>query len=80
MPGQTFEIPVTCYERIFDQPPPNVPGPFVSSAEFHPRIEMLGRPFEKSFLQQTLVVQYPIKIAFLRCSENLGRRGEVDVL
>ncbi|KAL5483747.1 hypothetical protein EMCRGX_G020158, partial [Ephydatia muelleri] len=78
-PGQTFEIPVTYYGRIFDQPPPNVPGPFVSSAEFHPRIEMLGRPFEKSFLQQTLVVQYPIKTAFLRCRENLGR-GEVDVL
>ena len=79
MPGQTFEIPVTYYGRIFDQPPPNVPGPFVSSAEFHPRIEMLGRPFEKSFLQQTLVVQYPIKTAFLRCRENLGR-GEVNVL
>ena len=78
-PGQAFQIPVTYYGRIFDQPPPNVPGPFVSSAEFHPRIEMLGRPFEKSFLHQKLVVQYPIKIAFLKCSEHLGR-GEVDFL
>ena len=78
-PGQAFQIPVTYYGRIFDQPPPNFPGPFVSSAEFHPRIEMLGRPFEKSFLHQKLVVQYPIKIAFLKCSEHLGR-GEVDFL
>ena len=78
-PGQAFEVPVTYYGKIFDQPPPNVPGPFVSAAEFHPRIEMRGRPFEKSFLHQKLVVQYPIKVAFLKCSENLGR-GEVDTL
>ena len=78
-PNQTFTIPITYYGRIFDQPPPNVPGPFVSSAEFHPRIELLGRPFEKSFLHQKLVVQYPVKIGYMKCSENLGR-GEVSEL
>jgi len=78
-PGQSFTVPITYYGRIFDQPPPNVSGPFVSSAEFHPRAELMGRPFEKSFLHQKLVVQYPVKLAYLRCSENLGR-GEVSVL
>ena len=78
-PNQSFIIPITYYGRIFDQPPPNVPGPFVSSAEFHPRVELLGRPFEKSFLRKKLIVQYPVKLAYLRCSENLGR-GEVSVL
>ncbi len=78
-PGQGFTVPITYYGRIFDQPPPNVCGPFVSSAQFHPRAELLGRPFEKSFLHQKLVVQYPVKLEYLRCSENLGR-GEVSVL
>ena len=72
-PSYVFEIPITFCGRIFDQPPPNVPGPFISSAKFHPRIDMLGRPFEKSFLHQKLVVQYPVKIAYLKCIENLGR-------
>ena len=78
-PGMTHVIPVTYYGRIFDQPPPNVPGPFVSKAYFKPRAELLGRPFEKSFLAKELVVQYPVKLEYLRCSENLGR-GEVSVL
>ena len=79
LPNQSFVIPITYYGRIFDQPPPNVPGPFVSSAEFHPRVELLGRPFEKSFLHKKLVVQYPVKLAYLKSSENLGR-GEVSML
>ena len=79
VPNKSFVIPITYYGRIFDQPPPNVPGPFVSSAEFHPRVELLGRPFEKSFLCKKLVVQYPVKLAYLRSAENLGR-GEVSVL
>ena len=77
--GDSFVIPITYYGRIFDQPPPNSPGPFISKAEFHPRIELLGRPFEKSFLKQVLVVQYPVKLAFIRCPENLGR-GEVATI
>ena len=79
MPGNRFEVPITYFGRIFDEPPPNKPGPFVSKAEFIPQIELLGRPFEKSFLKQILVVQYPVKLAFLRCAENLGR-GEVSTL
>ena len=74
-----FEIPITYFGRIFDQPPPNVPGPFVSSAEFKTRVELLGRPFEMSLFSQRLVVQYPVKLAYLKCSENLGR-GEVSVI
>ena len=77
--GDKFIVPTTYYGRIFDQPPPNKPGPFVSKAEFIPRIELLGRPFERSFLKQTLIVQYPIKLEFMRCPENLGR-GEVATL
>ena len=78
-PGQSFVIPITYFGRIFDQPPPNVPGPFVSTAKFHPRAELIGRPFEKSFLERELLVQYPMKIEYMRCSESLGR-GEVSVL
>ena len=79
LPDQSFVIPVTYHGRIFDQPSPNAPGPFVSSAEFHPRIELLGRPFEKSFLHQKRTVQYPVKLAHLKCNENMGQ-GEVSVL
>ena len=78
-PNHTCEVPVTYCGRIFDQPPPNVPGPFVSSATFMTRVELLGRPFEKSLFQQQLVVQYPVKLAYMKCSENLGR-GEVSVI
>ena len=79
MPNHVVTIPVTYCGRIFDQPSPNAPGPFVSSAEFHPRIELLGRPFEKSFLRRKLTVQYPVKLAHLKSNENLGQ-GEVSVL
>ena len=78
-PREVFTIPVTFCGWIFDQPSPNDPGPFISSAEFDPRIELLGRPFEKTILHQKLVVQYPVKLAYLRCSEHLGR-GEVSTL
>ena len=77
--GSSFVVPITYYGRIFDEPPPNKPGPFVSRAEFITRIELLGRPFERSFLKRSLVVQYPVKIAFMRCAESLGR-GEIGTL
>lgn len=77
-PGEHFEIPTIFYGRIFDQPSPNSPGPFVSSAEFHPHIDLIGQPFEKSFLKKQLVVQYPIKLAYLRNVENLGREKLVS--
>lgn len=79
LPGHTYVVPITYYGRIFDQPSPNIPGPFMSTAKFHSRAELLGRAFEKSFLHQKLVVQYPVKLAYLKCPENLGR-GEVSTL
>ena len=78
-PNQSFVIPITYHGRIFDQPPPNVPGPFVSSAEFHSCVELLGRPFEKSFLCTKLTVQYPVKLSYLRSAKSAGQ-GEVIVL
>jgi hypothetical protein len=78
-PMQAFTIPTTFCGRIFDQPPPNAPGPFISSAEFHSRAELFGRPFEKSFLHQKFVIQYPVKLRYLKCCTHLGR-GEISVL
>ena len=79
LPGQQFVIPATFYGRIFDQPPPNDTGPFVSEASFKTRMNMLGRPFEHTRQKRKLVVQYPVKLAYLKCDENLGR-GEVGKL
>jgi len=78
-PGMTHVIPATFYGRIFDQAPPNFPSPFVSNANFKSQAQLLGRPFEKSYLTEQLVIQYPVKLEYLRCSESLGR-GEVSVL
>ena len=111
-PESTFKVPITFHGRLCGELPPKTPGPFLSSAEFHPpgpylssaefhppgpflssaefhppgpflssaefhpRIELLGRPFEKSFLSQKLTVQYPIKLAFLRCPEKVGQGDE----
>ena len=79
LPNQQYIIPTTFHGRIFDQPPPSEPGPFVSSAQFATRVELLGRRFVKSYLVQDLPVQYPVKLASLRCNENMGR-GEVILL
>ena len=79
LPNQQYVVPITFYGRITDRAPPNEPGPTISTADFLTRAELLGRPFEKSFLEQKLAVQYPVKMAALRCSENLGR-GEVSIL
>lgn len=78
-PEESFQVPITFHGRIADEPPPNAPGAFVSQAHFAPRIELLGRPFEKSILEQTLTVQYPIKLAFALSKLNVGR-GEVTTL
>ena len=77
-PNEEYILPVTFHGRIFDQPPPSEPGPFMSSAEFTTRVELLGRPFENSRRVKPLAVQYPVKLASLRCNENMGR-GEVNV-
>ena len=78
-PNETFLVPVSFKGRIFDQETPNLPGTFSSSASFSPRIELLGRPFEKSFLEQTLPVQYPVRLSFALSTRNIGR-GEVAIL
>ena len=43
------------------------------------RVELIGRPFLKSFRSVTLPVQYPVKLKLLQCNENVGR-GEVTFL
>ena len=77
--GKKFTIPTAFKGRLCDQPSPNTPGPFVSSVDFCPRIELLGRPFEKSFHFRKLTVQYPVKLAYLKCLESLGK-GEVSTI
>ena len=72
-------IPTRFCGRIFDMPPPNTPGPFVGKATFKTRAELLGRPFDPSIISKELVVQYPVKLRYLKCSENAGR-GEITVL
>ena len=74
--GCRYTIPFEFHGRIFDLPPPNTPGRQCLKAEFRPRIELLGRPFEKSFYKQELMVQYPIQLCRLVSPENLGR-GEI---
>ena len=78
-PNQSFTNPITYHGRMFDQPLPNTPRSYVSSAQLYPRIEIFGRPFEKSYLHGKLTVQYPVKLVFLKCSENFAQ-GEVSVL
>ena len=77
--GKKYTIPFNFQGRIFDLPPPNKPGRQSLRAEFYPRIELIGRPFEKSFYKQELVVQYPIQLGNLLCLENMGR-GEVSTI
>ena len=78
-PDETFQVPATFHGRIFDQPVPNTPGPFYSTAHFTPKVELLGRPFEKSLLEQKLDVEYPVNFSYVLSKKNIGR-GEVTTL
>lgn len=78
-PNEKFQVPATFHGRIFDQATPNAPGLFSSTAQFTPTIELLGRPFEKSCLEQTLPIQYPVKLAFALSKKNMGC-GEVATI
>ena len=78
-PSQRYVIPFEFHGRICDLPPPNKPGRCSLKAEFHTRIEVLGRPFEKSFLKWEMVVQYPVQLGSLLCEENMGK-GEISAL
>ena len=78
-PSQRYVIPSSFHGRINDLPPPNQPGHKNLTAEFCTRIELLGRPFEKSYLKQKLTVQYPVQLGSLSCRENMGR-GEISAI
>ena len=78
-PTRKTIVPETFKGRISDQPPPNTPGPFLNSVQFCSRVEILGRPFEKSFHFKKLNIQYPVKLAYSRSSESL-QRGEVSCI
>ena len=78
-PDQEFVVPITFHGRIVDAPSPNEPGPFIQQADFESRAELLGRCFLNSFRPQKLDVQYPVKLASLKCNENVGR-GEIAIL
>lgn len=78
-PGEQFIIPAVFRGRIMDEPSPNSPGPLSHVATFSPRIDLLGRPFEKSRLEQSLTVQYPVKLAYTLAKKNVYH-GEVTNL
>ena len=78
-PKKSFVVPTTFNGRIFDLAPANEPGPFSTQAVFAPRIELLGRPFEKSSIEQTLPVMYPVKLPFALSRGNVSR-AEVTTL
>ena len=78
-PGEQFVVLTVFRGRIVDEPSPNTPGPLNHVAQFAPRIDLLGRPFEKSQLQQNLAVQYPVHLAYSLARKNMCR-GEVTTL
>ena len=78
-PNEMFTVPATFQGRIADEPSPNITGPFTHTCQFSPRIELLGRPFEKSFLEKTLVVEYPLKLLYALAKKDIGQ-GEVTTL
>lgn len=79
MPSSRYVIPSSFCGRIKDLAPPNQPGRRNLTAEFCTRIELLGRPFENSYLNQTLTVQYPVQLGILSSRENMGR-GEIAAI
>ena len=77
--GKTYTIPFEFHGRIKDEPPPTQPVKMLKTTTFHPRIEILGRPFHNSFYIQQLTVQYPVEISMLYRPENMGR-GEIAII
>lgn len=78
-PAEQFVVPAVFRGRIIDEPSPNTPGPFTRTCQFSTRVELLGRPFEKSCLEKSFPVQYPVKLAYALAKKNLGQ-GEVTTL
>ena len=79
LPNKSFSVPDVFCGRVFDLPPVNEPGPFFTEASFIPRIELMGRPFEKSSVEKTIPVTYPLKLPFALSHSNISR-GEVTTL
>lgn len=78
-PGETYVIPVDYHGRISDIPPPNKPQACQKTIKFHSRIELLGKPFEKSLSTREISVQYPIQLLKLLCPKDL-KRGEISTV
>lgn len=78
-PGEAYVIPVNFHGRICDVPSPNEPKACKKTAKFHPRIELLGRPFEKSFNTREVSVQYPLQLVNLLCPTQI-KRGEISTI
>lgn len=78
-PDEEFTVPVNFRGRITDEPSPNLPGPLTRTCRFSTRIDMLGRPFEKSRLEKTLTVQYPIKLEYVLADKDVSQ-GAVTTL
>ena len=76
---RTHILPFEFHGRIFDVPSPNAPGQQVLKAKVQPRIELLGRPFEQSFVEKEFEVQYPVQLGELICEENMGK-GEISAI
>ena len=77
--NETFVVPTTFHGRIFDVASPNSPGPLDTEAKLASRITLLGRLFEKSTLERTLTITYPLKISFALSRRTISR-GETTSL
>ena len=73
LPGKSVRVQSNFRGRICDLPTPNSPGPLLTNAEFRSRVELLGRPFLDSLVPRKLQIQYPVKLASLKCNESVGR-------
>ena len=78
-PGEVFTVPAAFCGRVMDEPSPNAPGPFSRSCKFSSQIKLLGRPFEKSFLEKTVTVEYPMKLVYALAKKDISQ-GEVATL
>ena len=82
--GHTYTIPFRFHGRIRDVHPPITPGCQSIKrlkANFHTRIELLGRPFMNSCFRKEVEVQYPLQFGSLSCSQNLdgGETGLISI-
>ena len=61
-PGVTYQVMETLYGRIFDIPPPNSRGRFLSIATFNTQVDLFNRSVTDPVPRKTIKVQYPITI------------------